>query len=157
MSTESNEYLHIVRIANTDVPGHWFVPYALSRVPGVGVRLGTLITRKAEIPLDLRIGYLNEQEIKTVESIILKPQKYGIPAFLMNRKGDRTTGEDLHIVSQDLPVYLKEDIDRLKKIQCYRGIRHHLGLTVRGQRTRTSGRGGRTVGVIKKKARAATK
>lgn len=153
MSTESTEYLHLVRIANTDVPGHWFVPHALSRIPGIGIRLATLIARKAEVPLDLRIGYLNEEEVKSLESLILEPHKSGIPSFMLNRKRDRATGEDMHIVSRDLPVYLKNDIDRLKKIQCYRGIRHHLNLRVRGQRTRTSGRGGRTVGVVKKKAR----
>ncbi|MHA2297617.1 MAG: 30S ribosomal protein S13 [Candidatus Hodarchaeales archaeon] len=153
MSTDSTEYSYLIRIANTDVPGHWFVPHALTHIPGVGIRLATLITRKAEIPLDLRIGYLNEQETKALETIILEPSKHGIPNFLLNRKGDRETGDDLHIVSMDLPIYLKDDIDRLKKIQCYRGIRHHLGLRVRGQRTRTSGRGGRTVGVIKKKLR----
>lgn len=38
-----------------------------------------------------------------------------------------------------------------QKIKAHRGLRHHWGLRVRGQRTKTTGRRGRTVGVSKKK------
>ncbi|MHA1722752.1 MAG: 30S ribosomal protein S13, partial [Candidatus Baldrarchaeia archaeon] len=51
----------------------------------------------------------------------------------------------------DLVLTIKSDIDRMKKIKSWKGIRHALGLKVRGQRTRTTGRGGRTIGVTKKK------
>ena len=45
------------------------------------------------------------------------------------------------------------DIDKLKKIRCYRGVRHMQGLPVRGQRTRSSFRkSGKTVGVSREKA-----
>jgi small subunit ribosomal protein S13 len=44
---------------------------------------------------------------------------------------------------------VKSDIDLMKEIKCWRGIRHMLGLKVRGQRTRTTGRTGITVGVKK--------
>jgi small subunit ribosomal protein S13 len=47
---------------------------------------------------------------------------------------------------------IKNDVDRMKKTHSTKGIRHHLGLRVRGQRTRTTGRGGKTVGVQWKKA-----
>jgi len=46
---------------------------------------------------------------------------------------------------------LREDLERLKKVRAHRGIRHHCGLRVRGQRTKSTGRRGATVGVIKKK------
>jgi small subunit ribosomal protein S13 len=46
------------------------------------------------------------------------------------------------------------DINELKRIKCYRGIRHAAKLPVRGQRTRGSFRTGKTVGVSRKKARA---
>ena len=39
----------------------------------------------------------------------------------------------------------------MKKIKTHKGIRHHWGLKVRGQRTKTTGRRGATVGVTKKK------
>ncbi|HOW33966.1 MAG TPA: 30S ribosomal protein S13, partial [Methanoregulaceae archaeon] len=44
-----------------------------------------------------------------------------------------------------------EDINLLRKIRCYRGIRHETGQKVRGQRTKSTGRTGLTVGVKKKK------
>ena len=55
----------------------------------------------------------------------------------------------------DLDFALKTDLDREKNVQSWRGVRHGLGLKVRGQRTRTTGRGGRTVGVRKSTLQAA--
>jgi small subunit ribosomal protein S13 len=42
------------------------------------------------------------------------------------------------------------DIKNLRKMKCYRGVRHSLGLPVRGQKTRSNFRKGKTVGVRKK-------
>ena len=61
------------------------------------------------------------------------------------------TGEDQHLVSSKLKFAVKSDIDFMRKIRSYKGIRHELGLPVRGQRTRTSFRGGKAVGVSKSK------
>ena len=66
--------------------------------------------------------------------------------------GDPITGEHRHINGRDMPVYLKADLDRMKKIRSYKGIRHNAGLRFRGQHTRTTGRGGRAVGVTRRKA-----
>ncbi|MFX0093143.1 MAG: 30S ribosomal protein S13, partial [Candidatus Hodarchaeota archaeon] len=97
------------------------------------------------------MGFLTDAEVEKIEEITRSPKDHKIPHFLLNRRKDLETGEDIHVASIDIPVYLKDDLDRLKKINCYRGIRHKLGLRVRGQRTRTSGRGGQTIGVTKKK------
>jgi len=43
------------------------------------------------------------------------------------------------------------DIERLIKMKAYRGVRHARGKKVRGQRTRSTGRKGRTVGVVRRK------
>ena len=45
---------------------------------------------------------------------------------------------------------IKEDIQREMKIKSWRGVRHSLGLKVRGQRTRTTGRKGGPVGVARR-------
>jgi small subunit ribosomal protein S13 len=55
------------------------------------------------------------------------------------------------LTGSELLYYVKEDIEREKRIKSWRGIRHALGLKVRGQRTRTTGRTGITVGVKRKK------
>ena len=51
------------------------------------------------------------------------------------------------MASNILETKLREDIERMAKIRCNRGLRHKWGLKVRGQHTKTTGRFGRTVGV----------
>jgi small subunit ribosomal protein S13 len=97
------------------------------------------------------LGSLNPEQIKKLEDAINNPSKYGIPNFMLNRRSEPSTGEDQHLVSSKLRFAVKSDIDFMRKIRCYKGIRHELGLPVRGQRTRTSFRGGSAVGVAKKK------
>jgi ribosomal protein S13 len=75
-----------------------------------------------------------------------------IPVFMKNRRSDIDTGEDLHLLTTNLDIKREFDIKRLKKIKSYKGIRHSLGLPVRGQKTRSHFRTkGRAVGVAKKK------
>ncbi|OGS40669.1 MAG: 30S ribosomal protein S13, partial [Euryarchaeota archaeon RBG_13_31_8] len=45
------------------------------------------------------------------------------------------TGQNLHFVSTDIEIRLRDEINIMKKIRSYRGVRHELGLRVRGQRT----------------------
>ena len=46
---------------------------------------------------------------------------------------------------------MREDLERMKKMKLHKGLRHYLGLRVRGQHTCSTGRRGKTVGVSKKK------
>ena len=56
----------------------------------------------------------------------------------------------------DLEFTTRKDIQRLSEIKSYRGLRHGWGLTVRGQRTRSTHRGkGPVVGVMKKEVKKA--
>ena len=55
------------------------------------------------------------------------------------------------VFANGLDFKLREDLDRLRKIRCHRGLRHYWGVRVRGQHTKTTGRRGKTVGVSKKK------
>lgn len=152
MSEVEEEYNHIVRMASHDLRGEWYVTHALSRITGVGTRLAHIICNIAEVPLNIRIGFLTPEEIEKIESIINDPIKYNVPSYMVNRQKNIITGEDRHVHANDLAIALKNDVDRMKKIRSYRGIRHQLGLRVRGQRTRTTGRkSGRSVGVSRKK------
>ena len=72
---------------------------------------------------------------------------------MVNRSKDLRTGEDLHIIGNRLDLQFKNDIDRMKKIKSYKGVRHHLKLKVRGQRTKSTGRHGLVVGVMRRKKR----
>jgi small subunit ribosomal protein S13 len=99
-----------------------------------------------------RVEELTEHEMKKVEDMLANPGNYGIPAWIFNRRSDPAAGTDRHIVSADLELTHKMDINELKKRKCYRGIRHIQGLPVRGQRTRSSFRKAATVGVSRSKA-----
>jgi small subunit ribosomal protein S13 len=69
---------------------------------------------------------------------------------MLNRRFDPSTGKNLHLIGADLELAVKEDIETMKRTKSWKGIRHALGLKVRGQRTRTTGRTGMTVGVSRK-------
>ena len=92
-----------------------------------------------------------------MEETLKNPTKFGIPAWVMNRRRDLVTGEDVHLVGADLEFAQKQDIKRMIDIKSYKGVRHMFGLPVRGQRTRSSFRKGRTVGVVRKKVMPAKK
>jgi small subunit ribosomal protein S13 len=73
-----------------------------------------------------------------------------LPAWLFNRRKDAESGKDSHLISADLVLRTKVDIEQMKNIRSWRGYRHAYGLKVRGQRTKTTGRAGKALGVKKK-------
>ncbi len=147
----SSSYRYIVRIAGTDIDGSLKAAYGLAEIKGIGINTAYGLLRFLGIDPEKRIGFLTDSEIKKIEEALKNPLSYGIPAWAVNRRKDYETGEDKHLVGAELLFYVKQDIEREKKIKSYRGIRHALGLKVRGQRTRTTGRLGITVGVKKKR------
>lgn len=76
------------------------------------------------------------------------PAQFKIPTWFLNRQNDLVDGKNSHILSNQIDQKLRDDLERLKKIRSHRGLRHHWGLRVRGQHTKTTGRrvGARTVG-----------
>jgi small subunit ribosomal protein S13 len=146
----SQEFRHIVRILGSDSAGTLKVSYAVTSIKGVSLSLSNAILKKAGINPELRSGFLTEADISKIEEIVKDPAKYGIPAWLFNRRKDSDTGKDLHLISADLVLRSKTDIDDAKNIRSWRGYRHAYGLKVRGQRTKTTGRSGKSLGVKKK-------
>jgi len=149
----SKEFRHIIRVAGADLDGTQKVAYALMNINGVGIRLANIIVKKAGINSETRLGFLSDAEVKKIGEVIEKPEKYGVPGWLLDHQKDRETGKDIHIIGSDLVLQTKTDIDQLKKIRSWRGFRHTYGLKARGQRTRTTGRKGKAMGVKKKLVR----
>ena len=147
----TSEFRHVIRVIDTDLDGSMKVAYALTRIKGVGTRLAHAVVRAAGVEPDARLGFLSEEDVKRIEDVLRNPLKYGILPYLLNRQRDPSTGRDIHLLSADLVLQMKADINFMKRIKCWKGIRHSLGLKVRGQRTRTTGRKGMTVGVRRKK------
>jgi len=113
---------------------------------GVGRRVAKAVASEAGVdPLET-LGKLDEDEVEAVKDAVQGFDEVG-PSWMVNREKDRRTGEDLHIVGSDLEITREEDVNRMKKIRSYRGIRHRQGKKVRGQRTKSTGRTGGEVAV----------
>ncbi|MCH4814282.1 MAG: 30S ribosomal protein S13 [Saccharolobus sp.] len=148
----SQQFKYVVRIFGQDVDGTMKLPYALAMVKGIGYNTAKAMIRKLGMDPNARLGELSDADIKKVESVISDHTIKGLPSWLYNRRKDYESGLDLHLVTSDLIFYVRNDIEREKKSRSWRGVRHSLGLKVRGQRTRTTGRTGMTIGVARKKA-----
>jgi len=145
-------FRYVVRILETDVSGELPLLYGLAEVKGVGYNLAYAICKVLNLDPYMKTGFLTDSEVESIEKAVKDPASLGIPTWMYNRRKDYTTGVDIHLYGAQLIYYAKEDIEREKRIKSWRGIRHALGLKVRGQRTRTTGRTGITVGVKRKKA-----
>ena len=151
VEAKNNEELrHLVRIMNTDLQGAKPVQYALTGLPGVGRRISQTIARSAGVNPTAILGYLPDEEVAKLDNAIGKFEDI-VPGWMLNRQKDLATGQDKHLLGTDIVLTFREDINTLKKIRAYRGIRHERGLKVRGQRTKATGRRGSTVGVSRKK------
>ncbi|AMM54534.1 30S ribosomal protein S13 [Pyrococcus kukulkanii] len=145
------DFRHIVRVAGVDLDGHKQLRWALTAIKGVGINFATMVCRVAGLDPFMKAGYLTDEQVKKIEEILADPVTHGIPRWAVNRPKDYETGKDLHLITAKLDMAIREDIMRLRRIRAYRGIRHELGLPVRGQRTRSNFRRGQTVGVSRKK------
>ena len=141
----------IVRIGEVDVEGEKKLRNALLKIKGIGKSLSKAFAIAAGLDSEALIGSLTEEQIKKLEDVMKNPGNYGIPYHMLNRRSDPQTNENKHLISSELNLAVKADVDSMKKMRCYRGIRHELGLPCRGQRTRSSFRTGGIVGVVKKK------
>ncbi|MFH1592609.1 MAG: 30S ribosomal protein S13 [Candidatus Woesearchaeota archaeon] len=146
------EIKQIIRIINADIPGGKQLSHALTSIYGVGFSFATAICNTLDLETHRKVGTLTNEEVKKIEDAIKNPLKYKIPTHFCNRRMDVETGEDRHIITSDLKLTKEFDVKRLKRIRSYRGIRHALGLPLRGQRTRSNFRKGKALGVSKKKA-----
>ncbi len=147
----SQEMKYIVRIADKDLPGDKRLAYALALIKGISVNTAIALCRKLGIDPYRKLGALSESEIKKLDTTVRELHELGLPAWMLNRPKDPESGRALHYIGSELILRAKMDIDLLKRIKCWRGIRHALGLKVRGQRTRTTGRTGMTVGVSRRR------
>ncbi|MBS3817391.1 MAG: 30S ribosomal protein S13 [Candidatus Thermoplasmatota archaeon] len=138
---------------NTDLDGSKPVPYALRNIKGVGMRVAEIAVNFTDLDPTTRIGRLEDEKIQQLEKAIDKFCD-DAPAWAVNREKDPVTGEHHHVLKNELNTVNREDINRMKKISCYKGVRHEKGLKVRGQKTKSNGRTGMELGVEKKLAKA---
>lgn len=123
------------RIAGIDIPDHKKVAFSLRSIYGVGPKLAKEILNEAKIDSNKRAKELTGEEVNKIQRILEK-----------------------HVIAGNLKRMVRDNIDRLKRIRSYRGMRHTMGLPTRGQRTRTNARTKRgskkTIGALSKEAAA---
>lgn len=108
----------MARIAGIDLPNNKRIEIALTYIYGIGQPLSRTILQQTKINMDKKVRDLTEQEITALRKEI----------------------EAKYQVEGDLKRKVQNDIARLKTIKCYRGVRHTVGLPVRGQKTRSNAR-----------------
>ncbi|HDM92268.1 MAG TPA: 30S ribosomal protein S13 [Candidatus Korarchaeota archaeon] len=148
---EQREILKRLRLAGTTLEGDKPVVVALTYIKGISHTLASAIADKAGVDRWALLGTLSEEELAKLEEVIRDPAKFGIPWWLLNRQRDPVDGQSKLLIGDELDFTMKQDIEKMKKMKCWKGIRHALGLKVRGQRTKTTGRVGRTVGYQRKR------
>src|SRR5213592_1319164 len=133
-------------MANTDLDGTRSVSYSLTAIPGVGIRVSEAVADLAGVPRTERLGNLSEEQTDKIEATFGNLGE-AFPHWMVNRPKDWETGLDLHAVGADVEIRRRDDINRMKMIRSYKGVRHETGQKVRGQRPRSKGRTGMTAGV----------
>ena len=142
-----SEFKFIVRIMGRDLNGSLKLVQGISKIRGIGPNLAQYILNSLNIDGNIRIGVIINAQIEQIETVLKSPNSLQLPSFLRNRQKDMDSGKDIHLTGADLEFSLKTDLDRERALQSWRGVRHSLGLKVRGQRTRWTGRGGGAIGV----------
>lgn len=107
------------RIKGVDIPNEKRIEAALTYIQGIGITKSKEVLEKSKINPDKRAKDLTDSEIADINSTISSME---MP------------------IEGELRRIVTSNIRRLKEIKSYRGLRHHLGLPVRGQRTRTNAR-----------------
>jgi small subunit ribosomal protein S13 len=145
-----DDFSYILRMADTDMDGQKTLATALTAVRGVGARTAVQICKNTGFEPSSLAGHLTVEEQETLR-IAIEGYAETVPLWMLNRQRDLETGDELHLTGQQVSLTLSDDINRLRTMKCYRGVRHASGNKVRGQRGRSNGRGGLTLGVNRKK------
>ncbi len=122
----------MARIAGIDLPKHKRGEIGLTYIYGIGHSQAQRILTEAGVNFDKKVEEWNDDELNKIRGVINEMKVEGA-----------------------LRSEVQLNIKRLVDINCYRGIRHRVGLPVRGQRTKTNTRtrkGKRKTVANKKKA-----
>ena len=106
------------RVSGVDIPPNKRLDVALTYVYGIGPYVAKQLLTETKIDGEKRARELTDEQVAHINQLI----------------------ERKYVVEGQLRRQVMQNIQRLKEIKCYRGLRHIKGLPVRGQRTRTNAR-----------------
>ncbi|MCH8329215.1 MAG: 30S ribosomal protein S13 [Nanoarchaeota archaeon] len=150
---QKDNFRYFVRIANTDLDGNKNIALAMRKIKGVNFMFSNMVCNLADVDKMAQVGYLNDEQVKKIEDVCNNTLKYNAPSWMFNRRKNYEDGRDSHLFTGNLSFAEENDVKRMKKIRSYRGVRHGVGLPVRGQRTKSNFRknkGKASLGVVKK-------
>jgi small subunit ribosomal protein S13 len=143
---EDDDIRYFVRIGQADLDGTKSVERSLTELDGIGRRSARIIADKAGIDRRATFGALEDDEIEEIKGLV-EGFAEEVPEWLANHRNDFFDGETTHEIGNDLELTRRQDINRMKMIDSYKGVRHKRGQKVRGQRTKSTGRTEGTIGV----------
>jgi small subunit ribosomal protein S13 len=108
----------MARIIGIDIPDNKRLEISMTYIYGIGRRLSNEIIARVGLDPNMRANKLTQDDIARISALL----------------------QSEYIVEGDLRRKVQNDIKRLISIHTYRGLRHRVGLPVRGQRTRTNSR-----------------
>lgn len=108
----------MARVAGVNIPDDKRVEIALTYIFGIGLTRSKKVLEIARIDGNVRVKDLTDGELNRIREVLEKNYK----------------------IEGDLKREVTTNINRLKEIAAYRGVRHKLGLPVNGQRTKTNSR-----------------
>ena len=108
----------MARIAGVDIPNPKRIDISLRYIFGIGPRSAQIICERTGIDPATKARDLTDDELSRIRDVV----------------------DHSFVVEGDLRREVRQNIQRLIEINCYRGIRHRRGLPVRGQRTKTNAR-----------------
>ncbi|MBY0529247.1 MAG: 30S ribosomal protein S13 [Rhabdochlamydiaceae bacterium] len=106
------------RVIGIDIPDKKRLEISLMYIYGIGRKLSNEVIARLGFDPNMRAANLSEDDIARINNLL----------------------QSEYVVEGDLRRQIQNNIKRLISIHCYRGMRHRLGLPVRGQRTRTNAR-----------------
>ncbi len=108
----------MARIVGVDIPNNKRGEIALTYIYGIGRSRAVSILKDSCVENNLKVQELNDDQFAAVRKVINESFK----------------------VEGELRSEVQLNIKRLMDIGCYRGIRHRIGLPVRGQSTKNNAR-----------------
>ena len=108
----------MARLAGINIPDNKHTGISLTYIYGIGLSYSKSILKEAKVSEDIKVQDWTDDQTNAIRSIIA----------------------DKYIVEGELRAESKMNIKRLMDIGCYRGIRHRMGLPLRGQKTKNNSR-----------------
>ena len=144
MKQEQRELRQRIRLAEKNVDGNQSLAKALADIKGLGATMARAIALKYGKAHGMQpntlIGHMSDEEIAQLEKVIKNPVQHGIPSYMVNQQHDLETGEDKHLIMSALDLNYRTRVKDMQDARSYKGLRQAWGLTVRGQRTKSTGR-----------------